>query len=120
MGGSSGHLRRSFPPFGTELPQLLCKLTGVPHLHDVIWTIDFLSFMLLYPSTFNLLEIAAIDEPQMHLWETGVIRITRHPQAVGQFMWCFAHTLWLGSSTALAASAVLCGHHAYSCWHGDR
>ena len=98
----------------------LWNLTGVPGLHAACWVTDFLSFLLLYPSTFNLLEIAAIEKPQMHLWEGGVIRITRHPQAIGQIMWCMAHSAWLGSSTAVSASAVLVLHHLYSIWHGDR
>ena len=63
---------------------------------------------------------AAIEKPQLHLWETGVIRITRHPQAMGQILWCMAHTAWLGTSTALSASSVLVLHHLYSVWHGDR
>ena len=25
-------------------------------------------------------QVAAVDEPQLHLWETGIMRITRHPQ----------------------------------------
>lgn len=29
-------------------------------------------------------QVAAVDEPRLHLWETGITRITRHPQAVGQ------------------------------------
>jgi zeta-carotene isomerase len=59
----------------------LWNLTGVPGLHAACWIADFVSFLFLYPSTFNLLEVAAIDKPQLHLWETGIIRITRHPQA---------------------------------------
>lgn len=94
--------------------------TGVPGLHYALWIANFISFLFLYPSTFNLLEIAAIERPQLHLWETGVIRITRHPQAVGQCLWCLAHTLWLGTSTAIAASTMLVAHHAFSVWHGDR
>lgn len=94
--------------------------THVPGLHAALWITNFVSFLFLYPSTFNLLEIAAIQPPQLHLWETGVIRITRHPQAVGQVMWCAAHTLWLGTSTAVAASAMLVLHHGFSVWHGDR
>jgi zeta-carotene isomerase len=88
--------------------------------HSLLWITNFVSFLFLYPSTFNLLEIAAIQPPQLHLWETGVIRITRHPQAFGQFLWCFAHTLYLGTSTAVAASAMLLLHHAFACYHGDR
>ena len=37
-----------------------------------------------YPHPLPRPEVAAIDRPQLHLWETGVIRITRHPQMVGQ------------------------------------
>jgi zeta-carotene isomerase len=95
-------------------------LTDVPAVHAALWVANFVSFLFLYPSTFNLLEIAAIEKPQLHLWETGIIRITRHPQAVGQVMWCGAHSLWLGTSTALAASAMLVAHHAFSVYHGDR
>lgn len=98
----------------------LWDLTNVPGLHTILWITNFISFIFLYPSTFNLLEIAAIQKPQLHLWETGIIRITRHPQAVGQVLWCIAHSLWLGSSTAIAASTVLIAHHAFSVYHGDR
>mmetsp|Transcript_15782 Transcript_15782/g.19245 ORF Transcript_15782/g.19245 Transcript_15782/m.19245 type:complete len:356 (-) Transcript_15782:290-1357(-) len=98
----------------------LWDLRSVPGLHAACWMTDFVSFLLLYPSTFNLLEIAAIEKPQLHLWETGVIRITRHPQAIGQIMWCVAHSAWLGTSTAVSASSILILHHLYSVWHGDR
>lgn len=60
-----------------------------------------------------------MDEPKLHLWETGIIRITRHPQAVGQLIWCVAHTAWVGSSFMVAASLGLMAHHAFGCWHGD-
>jgi zeta-carotene isomerase len=98
----------------------LWDVTQVPGLHALFWITNFVSFLFLYPSTFNLLEIAAIEKPQLHLWETGITRITRHPQAVGQVMWCAAHTAWLGTTTALAASAMLVLHHGFSVWHGDR
>ena len=91
-----------------------------PYVHGFCWVLNFLSFLLLSPSTFNLLEVAAVDVPQQHLWETGVIRITRHPQAAGQFLWCFAHTLWLGTTTAAAASSILLLHHAFSTYAGDK
>ena len=96
-----------------------------PHLtsfhvpHEVLIFANFVSFLLLYPSTFNLLEIAAVDPPQVHLYTTGVARITRHPQAIGQVLWCAAHCAYLGSGVAYAASAVLVSHHAFSVWHGD-
>ena len=95
--------------------------TSVAFWHAALFMTNFVSFLFLYPSTFNLLEIAAIQPPQLHLYApTGIIRITRHPQAVGQCLWCAAHTLYLGTSTALAASTVLVLHHAFSVYHGDR
>jgi len=101
-------------------PQLWTFPQDLPGGHSFLWIINFISFLFLYPSTFNLLEIAAIERPQLHLWETGIIRITRHPQAIGQFLWCFAHTLYLGTPTAVAASTMLILHHGFSIWHGDR
>ena len=98
----------------------LWDFTNSPPLHAACFLTNFISFLFLYPSTFNLLEIAAIEKPQLHLWETGIIRITRHPQAIGQILWCTAHTLWLGTSVALAASTVLVAHHVFSMWNGDR
>ena len=88
--------------------------------HPLLFGCNLLSFLLLYPSTFNLLEVAAVDPPRLHLWGTGVARITRHPQAVGQIVWCGAHCAYLNSGVAYAASAVLVGHHLFSVWHGDR
>jgi zeta-carotene isomerase len=64
-------------------------------------------------------QVAAVDEPKLHLWNSGVIRITRHPQAFGQALWCLAHTLWVGSSFMVVTSAALMVHHAFGCWHGD-
>ena len=58
----------------------LFDVRGVPGVHDFVWWTSLASFFFLYPSTFNILEVAAIDLPEVHLWETGVIRITRHPQ----------------------------------------
>ncbi len=50
-----------------------------------------------------------MEEPKLHLWDTGIARITRHPQMVGQLLWCFAHTLYIGTSFMCATSALLCG-----------
>ena len=50
------------------------------------------------------LQVAAVDKPKLHLWETGVMRITRHPQSFGQGLWCLAHTLWIGSSFMVATT----------------
>jgi zeta-carotene isomerase len=98
----------------------LWDLRLVPGMHDFVWWTSLVSFLFLYPSTFNLLEIAAVDKPKLHLWETGIIRITRHPQMVGQLMWCFAHTLYIGSTFMCATSAMLCAHHLFAVWNGDR
>ncbi|MDB9374459.1 NnrU family protein [Nodularia sphaerocarpa] len=93
---------------------------AVPGVREVVWVLSAISFLFLYPATFNLLEIAAIQKPQVYLFETGIIRITRHPQMVGQIIWCFAHTLWLGTSFTLITSIGLILHHLFGVWHGDR
>jgi zeta-carotene isomerase len=93
---------------------------AVPFLHGLAWCINFASFFFLYPTVFNLKEVAAVEVPQVHLWETGVIRITRHPQFVGQAMWSFAHLMMVGSSFNALTMALLVGHHGFACWNGDR
>ena len=96
------------------------QVQGVPGVRSVVWILSAISFIFLYPATFNLLEIAAIQKPQVYLFETGIIRITRHPQMVGQVIWCVAHTLWLGTSFTLVTSLGLIAHHLFAVWHGDR
>ena len=98
----------------------LWDLRSQPWMHDVVWWSSLVSFFFLYPSTFNLLEVAAVDKPKLHLWETGITRITRHPQMVGQVTWCAAHTLYLGTGFMCATSAMLCAHHLFAVWNGDR
>jgi uncharacterized membrane protein len=98
----------------------LWNLQGVAGIESLIWGISAVSFLFLYPATFNLLEVAALQKPQVHLFETGIIRITRHPQMVGQVLWCVAHTLWLGTSFMLITSLGLILHHLFAVWHGDR
>ena len=98
----------------------LLQVQGVPGVQAFVWVLSAISFLFLYPATFNLLEIAAIQKPQVHLYETGIIRITRHPQMVGQIIWCIAHTLWLGTSFTLVTSMGLVLHHLFGVWHGDR
>ncbi|MDB9427574.1 NnrU family protein [Microcystis aeruginosa CS-555/01A07] len=99
---------------------LLWQVQGVTGVKTLVWTISAISFFFLYPATFNLLEIAAIQKPQVHLYETGILRVTRHPQMVGQVIWCIAHTLWLGTSFTLLTSLGLIAHHLFAVWHGDR
>lgn len=98
----------------------LWQLQGIPGLRSVVWILSAISFLFLYPATFNLLEIAAIQKPQVHLFETGIIRVTRHPQMVGQVIWCIAHTLWIGTTFTLLTSIGLVLHHLFAVWHGDR
>ncbi|MER3492049.1 MAG: hypothetical protein C4323_06780 [Mastigocladus sp. ERB_26_2] len=98
----------------------LWQVQSLPWIKPFVWVLSAISFLFLYPATFNLLEIAAIQKPQVHLYETGIIRITRHPQMVGQIIWCIAHTLWLGTTFTLVTSLGLILHHAFGVWHGDR
>lgn len=98
----------------------LWQLRGFQGIESLVWVLSAISFLFLYPSTFNLLEIAAIQKPEVHLHETGIIRITRHPQMVGQVIWCIAHSLWLGTSFMLITSLGLILHHVFGVWHGDR
>jgi len=96
------------------------QVQGVPGVQPLVWVLSAVSFLFLYPATFNLLEIAAIQKPQVHLYETGIIRITRHPQMVGQIIWCIAHTIWIGTTFTLVTSIGLILHHCFGVWHGDR
>ena len=98
----------------------LWQVQGIPGIKPLVWTLSFISFIFLYPATFNLLEIAAVQKPQVHLYETGIIRISRHPQMVGQVIWCLAHTLWIGTSFTVVTSLGLIAHHLFAVWHGDR
>ena len=98
----------------------LWQVQGVPSVQPLVWILSAISFLFLYPATFNLLEIAAIQKPEVHLYETGIVRITRHPQMVGQLIWCIAHTLWIGTSFTLLTSIGLMLHHLFAVWHGDK
>ena len=98
----------------------LWMVQGEPWVQPAVWILSFISFIFLYPATFNLLEIAAVQKPEIHLYETGIMRISRHPQMVGQVIWCVAHTLWLGTSFTLVTSLGLVLHHSFAVWHGDR
>lgn len=96
------------------------SVQGVSGIGSLVWGLSALSFIFLYPATFNLLEIAAVQKPQVRLYESGIIRITRHPQMVGQVIWCIAHTLWIGTSFTIVTSLGLVLHHLFAVWHGDR
>jgi uncharacterized membrane protein len=98
----------------------LWQVQDVPGVRSLVWILSAISFLFLYPATFNLLEIAAIQKPEVHLYESGIIRITRHPQMVGQVIWCIAHTLWIGTTFTLLTSIGLILHHLFAVWHGDK
>nr|WP_206817260.1 NnrU family protein [Chroococcus sp. FPU101] len=98
---------------------ILWNAQNVYGVKSFVWILSAISFLFLYPATFNLLEVAAVAKPQVHLYESGIIRITRHPQMVGQVIWCIAHTLWLGTSFTLLTSIGLIAHHLFAVWHGD-
>jgi len=97
----------------------LWNLQGLPGMIPFVWITTALSFFFLYPATYNLLEIPALAKPEVRLYAKGIIRISRHPQAIGQILWCISHTLWIGSSFMLVTSAGLIAHHLFSIWHGD-
>ena len=98
----------------------LWNLQGLPGMVPMVWIVTAISFLFLYPATYNLLEIPAVLKPQVRLYATGIIRISRHPQAVGQILWCLSHALWIGSSFMLVTCAGLIAHHLFAVWHGDR
>ncbi len=98
----------------------LWNLQGTPGIIPLVWVLTAISFLFLYPATYNLLEIPAIQKPEVRLYAKGIIRISRHPQAVGQIIWCVAHQLWLGSSFMLVTCMGLIAHHLFAIWHGDR
>jgi uncharacterized membrane protein len=98
----------------------LWNLQDRPWIVPVVWTGTAISFLFLYPATYNLLEIPAILRPQVRLYATGIIRVSRHPQAVGQVLWCATHLLWIGTSFTAVACLGLIGHHLFAVWNGDR
>ncbi len=99
---------------------ILWQVQTIPMVKTFVWVLSAISFIFLYPATFNLLEIAAVSKPEVHLYETGIIRISRHPQMVGQVIWCIAHTLWIGSTFMIVTSFGLIAHHLFAVWHGDK
>jgi uncharacterized membrane protein len=98
----------------------LWNLQDQPWIVPLVWSGTAISFLFLYPATYNLLEIPALLKPRVRLYATGIIRISRHPQAVGQVLWCATHLLWIGSSFMLVTCLGLIGHHLFAIWNGDR
>ena len=98
----------------------LWNLQDQPWIVPLVWAGTAVSFLFLYPATYNLLEIPAVLKPQVRLYATGIIRVSRHPQAVGQILWCATHLLWIGTSFTLWACVGLIAHHLFAVWNGDR
>ncbi|MFM7264534.1 MAG: NnrU family protein [Cyanobium sp.] len=98
----------------------LWNLQDQPWIVPLVWVGTAISFLFLYPATYNLREIPALQRPQVRLYATGIIRISRHPQAVGQVLWCATHLLWIGSSFMVVTCLGLIGHHMFAIWNGDR
>jgi len=71
----------------------LWQVQGITGIHELVWISSFISFFFLYPSTFNLLEVAAVDKPKLHMWETGIMRITRHPQVISSIKYVEAFSM---------------------------
>ena len=98
----------------------LWNVQGNNYVFFLVWTLTAISFLFLYPATYNLLEIPSVLKPQVRIYGTGIMRITRHPQAIGQIIWCLAHTLWIGTSFTFITSLGLISHHLFAIWHGDK
>jgi uncharacterized membrane protein len=81
----------------------LWQVQGTPWVTPLVWILSLISFLFLYPATFNLLEIAAVFKPQVRIYETGIMRIT----------------LWIGTTFSLVTSIGLMLHHLFAVWHGD-
>ena len=80
----------------------LWNFQGNSYVFLLVWFLTAISFLFLYPATYNLLEIPSVLKPRVRIYGTGIMRITRHPQAFGQIIWCLAHTLWIGTSFTLS------------------
>ena len=98
----------------------LWNLQGNTFVFYLVWALTAISFIFLYPATYNLLEIPSVQKPTVRIYSTGIMRVTRHPQAIGQIIWCIAHSLWIGTSFTLVTSLGLIFHHLFAIWHGDK
>ena len=98
----------------------LWNLQGNSLVFFMVWFLTAISFIFLYPATYNLLEIPSVQKPKIRIYSTGIMRVTRHPQAIGQIIWCIAHSLWIGTTFTLVTSLGLICHHVFAIWHGDK
>ena len=99
---------------------ILFNLQKSVYVKLLVAFIASLAFLFLYPGTFRFLEIVPIRKPTQRFYDSGIMRITRHPQLIGMSLWCLAHFIWIGSTFILATSAGLIGYHLFSAWLGDR
>ena len=60
----------------------LWNFQGSNFVFIFVWFLTAISFLFLYPATYNLLEIPSVLKPQVRIYGTGIMRITRHPQAL--------------------------------------
>ncbi|MEL0339977.1 MAG: NnrU family protein, partial [Synechococcus sp.] len=51
----------------------LWNLQDQPWIIPVVWAGTAISFLFLYPATYNLLEIPAVLKPQVRMYATGII-----------------------------------------------
>jgi len=63
----------------------LWQVQGLPGVKPAVWILSAISFLFLYPATFNLLEIAAVQKPQVHLYEELNLQFGYFRQ----FLFCF-------------------------------
>jgi len=81
----------------------LWNLQGSAGLIPLIWIGTAISFFFLYrPTTTTCWEIPALLKPEQRLYAPASSGSSRHPQAVGQVLWCANHPLWIGSSFTLS------------------
>lgn len=50
------------------LRMVFWDLRSVPAAHALAWLLSFVSFFFLYPTVFNLKEVAAVEKPQVNLF----------------------------------------------------
>ena len=50
---------------------------GVSELIPFIWILSAISFLFLYPATYNLLEIPAVLKPKVRIYASGILSLIR-------------------------------------------
>jgi uncharacterized membrane protein len=99
---------------------LLWQVQGVTGVKTLVWILSAIFFFLspiLPPLTCWRSPLS--KNRRFISTKLASCAVTRHPQMVGQVIWCIAHTLWLGTSFTLLTSLGLIAHHLFAVWHGD-